>query len=338
MKRKELAKFVQVLPTIKTKLLEWEGQPVLTFAQIDQLHQRPDGTSGAAFRRNRKRFVKGVDYFLLENQSVSVLRRHLDEEFKGGYATLILVSESGYLMLTKSFKDDLSWEVQRGLVNQYFKLKKLNQIEIQQQKVQDLKYQIFKLENDPLTLQGFTQLSLKDRKKQRSQIWEIWRKTHATLPALNYRRIQVARQVNLIINGMTSYRFRQLTGAGGLVRDWMPLANQYCFYLAEHDLLELLRQRRFDVDFQYIERVYPRLAQAARIRVESMYELTLSNQIEDEVNQVLQSVRDQIAANITPYIQTEAQILKHQVDLTYELERLEHLMNEARPILIQEAA
>lgn len=34
---------------------------------------------------------------------------------------IILVTESGYLMLAKSFTDDLAWKVQRELVNNYFR-------------------------------------------------------------------------------------------------------------------------------------------------------------------------------------------------------------------------
>ena len=33
---------------------------------------------------------------------------------------MILVTESGYFMLVKSFTDDLAWDVQRQLVKRYF--------------------------------------------------------------------------------------------------------------------------------------------------------------------------------------------------------------------------
>lgn len=36
---------------------------------------------------------------------------------------ITVFTESGYLMLVKPFKDDLSWEVQRSLVNAYFALR-----------------------------------------------------------------------------------------------------------------------------------------------------------------------------------------------------------------------
>ena len=36
---------------------------------------------------------------------------------------IILITENGYLMLVKSLTDDLAWEVQRQLINTYFKAK-----------------------------------------------------------------------------------------------------------------------------------------------------------------------------------------------------------------------
>lgn len=43
---------------------------------------------------------------------------------RGGYhGDVTLLTESGYLMLAKSFTDDLAWKVQRELVNNYFRAK-----------------------------------------------------------------------------------------------------------------------------------------------------------------------------------------------------------------------
>ena len=38
---------------------------------------------------------------------------------------IILLTESGYLMLVKSFTDDIAWSVQRQLVNSYFRVKQI---------------------------------------------------------------------------------------------------------------------------------------------------------------------------------------------------------------------
>ncbi|EEX0080363.1 ORF6N domain-containing protein, partial [Salmonella enterica] len=44
---------------------------------------------------------------------------------------IIFLTESGYLMLVKSFTDDLAWKVQRELVNNYFRTREpLTEIEM----------------------------------------------------------------------------------------------------------------------------------------------------------------------------------------------------------------
>lgn len=39
------------------------------------------------------------------------------------HAGITYITESGYLMISKVFDNDISWEVQRKLVNSYFRLK-----------------------------------------------------------------------------------------------------------------------------------------------------------------------------------------------------------------------
>lgn len=96
---------------------EYNGQRVITFKDIDTVHQRPSGTARKRFNDNKKHFIAGLDYFV----------RKTDEAYKefGIKAPngLILIAESGYLMIVKSFTDDLSWNVQRQLVTAYFKAK-----------------------------------------------------------------------------------------------------------------------------------------------------------------------------------------------------------------------
>ena len=40
---------------------EWQGQRVITFKDIDRVHQRPDGTARKRFNDNRKHFIANVD-------------------------------------------------------------------------------------------------------------------------------------------------------------------------------------------------------------------------------------------------------------------------------------
>lgn len=98
---------------------EYNGQRVVTFKDIDTVHSRPDGTARATFNRNKERFVVGQDYFVCETYEAKEL---FGISAPNGIA---LMTEQGYLMLVKPFSDDLSWEVQRQLVNGYFKARKL---------------------------------------------------------------------------------------------------------------------------------------------------------------------------------------------------------------------
>ena len=98
---------------------EYSGQRVVTFKDIDLVHGRPDGTARATFNRNKERFILGEDYFVCET--------HEAKELYGIAAPngIALITEQGYLMLVKTFSDDLSWKVQRQLVNGYFRVRKL---------------------------------------------------------------------------------------------------------------------------------------------------------------------------------------------------------------------
>ena len=94
------------------------GQRVLTLAQIDKVHGRPEGTAGRNFRENKSRLLEGQDWF---NVSPDEIRRHSPDAVPAARkADMIVVTETGYLLLVKSFTDDLAWQIQRELVNAYF--------------------------------------------------------------------------------------------------------------------------------------------------------------------------------------------------------------------------
>lgn len=94
---------------------EYKGQRVVTFKDIDTVHGRANGTARKRFNGNRQRFVEGVDFFVRKTDEAA---REYGIVAPNG---LVLITESGYLMLAKSFTDDLAWTVQRELVNNYFR-------------------------------------------------------------------------------------------------------------------------------------------------------------------------------------------------------------------------
>lgn len=96
---------------------EYNNVRVVTFKDIDMVHERADGTAHRNFKANKNRFIEGIDYF---RRNSSEAKNEFNLIAPNG---LILITESGYLMLVKSFTDDLAWKVQRELVNTYFRVK-----------------------------------------------------------------------------------------------------------------------------------------------------------------------------------------------------------------------
>jgi hypothetical protein len=119
---------VLTINEVKLPIKEWSKNRIVTFKDIDKAHQRPDGTASRNFRSNRQHFIEGVDFFLVkkadfQNDEIRCLGiREEDIPNRG----LTFITESGYLMIAKSFTDNLSWDVQRQLVNSYFKLKEVS--------------------------------------------------------------------------------------------------------------------------------------------------------------------------------------------------------------------
>lgn len=115
---------------------EYKGKRVVTLKEIDQCHGRPDGTAKRNFQQNKQHLIDGIDYFIVKPSDV---QKNEFRTFEIPNRGLTLLTESGYLMLVKSFTDDLAWDVQRQLVNSYFKVEKSKaddalKIQIQQER------------------------------------------------------------------------------------------------------------------------------------------------------------------------------------------------------------
>jgi hypothetical protein len=93
--------------------IECHGERVMTLAMMDEVHKRPDGTARRNFNEHKGRLVDGEDYFVRNSSEARAL----------GFVApngLVLLTETGYSMLVKSFNDDLAWDIQRQLVRSYF--------------------------------------------------------------------------------------------------------------------------------------------------------------------------------------------------------------------------
>lgn len=120
-----MAKENLTVSEIALPIREYKGQRVVTFKDIDEVHQRPSGTAKRNFNSHKEHFIKGEDYFTV---TMSEFRTYyvpnLDKGVGNPNLDVVLLTESGYLMTVKTFKDELSWSVQRRLVNTYFRARK----------------------------------------------------------------------------------------------------------------------------------------------------------------------------------------------------------------------
>lgn len=116
---------VITIENTEMQIKEYNGQRVVTFKDIDTVHQRPTGTARRSFNKNKKHFIEGEDYIKI---CVDEIRTHKIFDISNkARADIVVLTESGYLMITKSLTDDLSWNVQRQLVNAYFRVKNLQE-------------------------------------------------------------------------------------------------------------------------------------------------------------------------------------------------------------------
>lgn len=98
--------------------ITFKGEPVVTFAMVDEVHQRPEGTAGRNFRENRDRFVEGKDFIELTSDEI----RRMSEAgvFPPRTARGTILTKRGYLKLTKPMNDDRAWQVQGEMIDRYF--------------------------------------------------------------------------------------------------------------------------------------------------------------------------------------------------------------------------
>lgn len=118
---------MQTIPTLKINghdidRIEYRNEPVITLKTVDQLHERPDGTARRNFNQNKNQFIENEDFFDVPyeewHQMIAVRNSYGDQNKQRN--PIKFLTQIGYLMLVKSFKDDLAWKVQRMLVRNYF--------------------------------------------------------------------------------------------------------------------------------------------------------------------------------------------------------------------------
>lgn len=104
--------------------IEYRGEQVVTYAMVDRVHQRPEGTARRTYNANKARFVEGEDFF--EVDQPDVIRSLGFSRPQGGTpASITLITRRGYLKLIKPMDDDRAWAVQGEMVDRYFAVEKM---------------------------------------------------------------------------------------------------------------------------------------------------------------------------------------------------------------------
>jgi hypothetical protein len=103
----------------------YKGEPVITFKMMDSLHQRVDGRSRKTFYENKHRLIENEDYFKVPYKEWSKISGVRNSDTSQNHTVLTFLTQTGYLILVKSFQDELAWKIQRQLVKSYFVAKQI---------------------------------------------------------------------------------------------------------------------------------------------------------------------------------------------------------------------
>ena len=138
---------------IETK--EYKGQRVITSYDVAKLHEREPNEITKNFNRNKKKFLTGKDYFTIKRSEFSERFKIGQDFIPNNVKEIQLFTEKGYLKLTKTFTDDLSWKIQYMLIESYFVVvtgqiqpKQFTKIELLQMQIEsELENERLKIEN-----------------------------------------------------------------------------------------------------------------------------------------------------------------------------------------------
>ena len=109
------------------ELKEYNGERIVTAWDIAKLHERDVKVVNQQMRNNINKFIENEDYFIIARNNIPKSMTLTLENNAPNLKEIILFTESGYLLLTKTFTDERSWNIQRQLVKSYFKLKELKE-------------------------------------------------------------------------------------------------------------------------------------------------------------------------------------------------------------------
>lgn len=109
------------------EIKEYKGERVITAWDIARLHGRDVREITQNFNYVKEKMILNEDYFIISKENISESKILIQNFIPNNVKEIILFTESGYLLLAKTFTDEKSWNIQRQLVKSYFKLKELKE-------------------------------------------------------------------------------------------------------------------------------------------------------------------------------------------------------------------
>lgn len=107
------------------EIKEYKNERVITAWDISRLHGRDVREITQNFNYVKEKMILNEDYFIISKENISESKILIQDFIPNNVKEITLFTESGYLLLAKTFTDERSWNIQRKLVKSYFKLKEL---------------------------------------------------------------------------------------------------------------------------------------------------------------------------------------------------------------------
>lgn len=105
------------------QIKEYNGKRVVTFKDVAKVHGIDFENVKRNFTNNKHHFIESQDFYLISRNEFREKFSPNEKLIGNPNVKMVLLTESGYLMAVKSLTDDLAWEVQRELINCYFRIK-----------------------------------------------------------------------------------------------------------------------------------------------------------------------------------------------------------------------
>jgi len=205
---------------------EYEGQRVVTIADVAKVHRVKRNNIQRNFVNNKKRFIKGKHYFYV------VGKKAVENILVGSknITQINVFTETGYLKLTKHLTDVLSEQIHDMLIDNYFKMREV------------ISYIQPKPAGTPLAIDSRENLVLKVFPLMRDEIKKL----------LYYRlEKQLTQEETALVLGICVHSVEKLEGRLSAAGLYVPKIKSYHdkFNLRSYKTMARINQRLAKIDF-----------------------------------------------------------------------------------------